>query len=106
MCAVLEEYACFLKKHAPRPSGSAQEARIKFSGDGRRRVGGRGVSPTLYFPYGSTRDFEEIECNILSINNISIPDSSHTAFLRVSGRIDDACGESPAADLLWVTFLG
>ena len=69
-------------------------------------VGGRGVGRPLYFPYGSTGDFEEIECNILSINNISIPDSFHTAFLRVSGRIDDACGESPAADLLWVTFLG
>ena len=28
-------------------------------------VGGRGVGRPLYFPYGSTRDFEEIECNIL-----------------------------------------
>ena len=25
-----------------------------------RGVGGRGVGPTLYFPYGSTIDFEEI----------------------------------------------
>ena len=28
-------------------------------------VGGGGVGRPLYFPYGSTRDFEEIECNIL-----------------------------------------
>ena len=27
--------------------------------------GGRGVGSTVYVPYGSTEDFEEIECNIL-----------------------------------------
>ena len=31
--------------------------------------------------------------------------SSHTALSRGSGRIEDACGESPAASLLWLRSL-
>ena len=41
---------------------------IDFWGDLGARglaVGGRGAGRPLYFPYGSTIDFEEIECNIL-----------------------------------------
>ena len=32
------------------------------------------MGPTVYFPYGSTEDFEEIECNILGMNNITVND--------------------------------
>ena len=32
--------------------------------------------------------------------------SFHTALSRGSGRIEDACGESPAASLLWLRSLG
>ena len=40
------------------------------------------------------------------MNNRTIRNSSHTAHTRGSGRIEDACGESPAASLLWSSSLG
>ena len=40
------------------------------------------------------------------MNTVSMYNSFHTALSRGSGRIEDACGESPAASLLWLRSLG
>ena len=39
------------------------------------------------------------------MNNRTMYNSFHTALSRGSGRIEDACGESPAASLLWLRSL-
>ena len=40
------------------------------------------------------------------MNNYSIPSWSHTALSGGSGRIEDACGESPAASYFGLLSLG
>ena len=55
-------------KSLPRGNFFAPKFRPHFwidLGLGGNPVGGRGVGHPLYFPYGSTIDFEEIECYIL-----------------------------------------
>ena len=83
----------------------AQEADFCPAGFG---VGGRGVGHPLYFPYGSTRDFEEIECNIpFMINKMSPRDFTRRSSGSAAGLRTPAASHRPLTYfgyVRWVKF--
>ena len=91
------------RPHTRWGSWGAQEARLKFS---RRRLAAEARALPCTFRRKSTIDFEEIE-RLYSLNEEESDYHDHlTRRSGGSGRIEDACGESPAASYFGFFLLG